>query len=308
MRIRGGWPGAGWLLACALLSVYAHPARDRANEMHIGRSAGSIESGDYGFGEMFASKSSEIVDDSAEELEEDEVSSTMRAITTRAKSDAVLLPLITEPEAEMLPPGYKGVKPPGVSHMELVFAGSQAGRSDRRRSATARASPTDDDGFDAYHAAASEREALAIARDDRGGDRRVVFEAGATGDAEKQSERSERVESSGEAKSYSEDENRAEERAGTVAVKKDVTYEAGHNRGGARNVAGYRNVYHRDETKKDTDFYDSGRQGGRFKKRGRYGERFAAAEGAYGSGADDDSGMVKTETNKRRKLAETRAS
>lgn len=326
MRIRGGWTAAGWFVACALLSVDARPLRERTNEMYIGRSRShdpKSMAGGYGFGEISASKSSEIAEDSLEELaeddeeEEEEVPSTMRAITARAKSDAVLLPLIIEPEAEMLPPGYKGVKPPGVSHMELVYVKPQTGRSDRRRSAMSRTSPTDhenpgkSDGFDqdrdAYYAP-SEHETQ-ITRDGRGSSGRVVFEAGATGDAKKESQRSEHAESSGEGESYAEKENRAEDHVDEIAEKKDTTYGTGDSREKARNVAGYRNVYHRDENKKDSDFYGNGHRGGRFEKHGRYGEKYAAVQGKYGNeGSHDDSRSVKTKTNKRRKLEETRAS
>ncbi|XP_032684128.1 uncharacterized protein LOC116850216 [Odontomachus brunneus] len=328
MRILGGWSDAGWCVICALLSVCAFPLREKANEMHyIGRSRSSDSksmANGYGFGEISASKSSEIVEDSLEELgedeeeeEEEEIPPTMRAITARAKSDVALLPLIIEPEAEMLPPGYKGVKPPGVSHMELVFVKPQTGQSDHRRSAMSYASPTgegnfdigESDGFDqdrdAYYAA-SKHEAQ-ITRNDRGGDRRVVFETAVTGDTKKQSERSERTQSSGKGKNYSESENHAKEYVDGIAGKKDVAYESGDSREKARNAAGYRNVYQKDEMKKDADFYDNGRQGGHFEKHGRYGEKYAAAEGMYETGGSNDSRLVKTKTNKRRKLEKARA-
>ncbi|XP_014481374.1 PREDICTED: uncharacterized protein LOC106747890 [Dinoponera quadriceps] len=317
MKIRGGWFNAWWCVTWALLlNVSARPLREEANEMYIGhpRSFDSTAAG-YGFGRISASKSSGNADDSLEELEEDEeegeVPSTMRAITARAKSEPVLLPLIIEPEAEMLPPGYKGVKPPGVSHMELVLVKPQTDRSGSRRSAT---SPTDDenpgkpDGFerdrDAYHAA-SEREVM---RDDRGSDRRVASELSATGDTKRESERSERVESSGKGEGYSENENRAGKRADEIEGKKDVTvYESGDSREGVRNAGGYRNVYHRDESKKDADFYDNDRRGGHFEEHGRYDEKYAA-EGMYGKAGSYESRVVKAKTNKRRKSEGTRAS
>ncbi|XP_011135063.2 uncharacterized protein LOC105180593 [Harpegnathos saltator] len=322
MKIREGWAaGAGLCVTFALLSVCARPLRERDTETNVVRWESSdseaMAAGYLPFRRKAATKSPEIADDSLENLQGDVeedvemVPSTMRAITAKAKSDVVLLPLIIEPEAEMLPPGYKGVKPPGVSHMELVFMKPQTGRSDRRRSAassTPDGNPTDSPyGFDrnpdAYYAA-SERETQLT----RGGGKLAGSELAAAGVSKKHSASSSYVESSAEGRSRSEDERRAAKHAGRAAEKKDVSHESGGSGGRARNSGGYRSVYQRDEAKKDADFYDNARQGGLFEKHGRYGEKHGAVEGSYGNGSRHESSRVKTKTNKRRKLEVPKAS
>lgn len=291
----------GWYAAYAVLCVCAHPSRDRSNEMYISSSRlfnpKSTANG-YGFErQLSATKLFEILEDN-QEFEEKEPS-TMRAIVTRAKTNPVLLPLIIEPEAEMLPAGYRGVKPPGVTHMELSFAKPQTIPSNRK-SATLRASATDDGksgksgGFNRdndAHYAASKHEAQ-VARDDRGTDSLVVFEVGSTGDTRKEKERDEYTEVFGESKSHSENEDRAKNRKEEVVNKKGATYETRDGREKAHNAAGYRNVYHKDEVKKDADFYSNARQGGHFEKHGRYGEKHAAAEGKYAKGKSNGSRFI----------------
>jgi hypothetical protein len=210
----------------------------------------------------------------------------MRAITTRAKSNVVLLPLIIEPEAEMLPPGYEGVKPPGVSHMELTFPRSQFDSSGHR-SATLRA-PTKgksgrfDQDDDADYAASKHE--TQIARDDRGSDSRVVSEVNSKDNSKIEKKKSKYSESSGVSKSHSENEDRAKNHKQKVANEKGATYEMGDDREKARNAARYRNVYHKGEFKKEDDFYDNERQGGLFENHGRYEEKHAVAEGIYAKG------------------------
>lgn len=295
---------AGWYVACAVLCVRAHPTRDRPNEMYFTSSFNpkSIAKG-YGFEQQLsATKLFEFFEDS-EELE-DKRPSTMRAIVPRARSNPVLLPLIIEPEAEMLPVGYEGVKPPGVTHMELAFAKPQT-RPSGGKSATLKASVTDDDnssksrGFNRdndAHYAASKHETQ-VARDDRGTNSLVVFEVGVKDDTKKENEKTKYSEVSGTSKSHSENEDRAKNHEEEVMKKKGATYELGDGREKDHNSAGYRNVYHKDEFKKDADFYSNGRQGGHFEKHGRYGEKHAAAEGKYARGKTNGSRYAEVEAN-----------
>ncbi|XP_011694154.1 PREDICTED: uncharacterized protein LOC105453692 [Wasmannia auropunctata] len=309
---------AGWYAACAVLCVCAHPSRDRSNERYTGISRSfnpkSIANG-YGFErQMSATKLFEIFEDS-EEFEEKKGPSTMRAIITRARGNPVLLPLIIEPEAEMLPVGYEGVKSPGVTHMELAFAKPQTGRpSGRKNAALRRASATDDgnpgksDGFNRdndAHYAASKHETKQVARDDHGNDSLAVFEVGSKGDTRKENEKAEHAEVSGASKSHSENEDRAEDHKEEVVKETGATYETGDAREKARNTARYRNVYHKDEFKKDADFYSNGRQGGHFERHGRYGEKHAAAEGEYAKGGSNGSRFVEVEANERRNEKKT---
>jgi len=295
---------AGWYATYAVLCVCAHPSRDRSNEMYISSSRSfnpkSIANG-YGFEEQLsATKLFEILEDS-EEFEEKGQPSTMRAIVTRAKSSPVLLPLIIEPEAEMLPVGYKGVKPPGVTHMELTFAKPQTNPSGRK-SATLRVRDDGNsgksDGFDRnndVHYAASKHETKIVR--DRGTDSLAVFEIGSKGDTKKENEKVKYTEVSGASKSHSENEDRAENHKEEAVKKKGATYETRDGREKAHNTAGYRNVYHKDEFKKNADFFSNGHQGGHFKNHGRYDEKHAAAEGKYAKGRSNGSKFVEVEAN-----------
>ncbi|XP_011867623.1 PREDICTED: uncharacterized protein LOC105561877 [Vollenhovia emeryi] len=304
---------AGWYVVCAVLCVRAHPWKDRPNEMYISSSFNpKTTANGYGFEEQLsATKLFKIFEDS-EEFEEEQRPSTMRAIVARAKTSPVLLPLIIEPEAEMLPVGYEGVKSPGVTHMELAFHEKQPRANPSRKSATLRASITDDGnagksgGFNRdndEHYAASKHETQ-VARDDRGANGLVVFEIGAKGDARKESEKTGYTEVSGASKSHSENEDRAKNHKEEVVKKKGATYESrdGHER--ARNTAGYRDVYHKDEFNKDADFYSNGRRGGHFERHGRYGEKHAAAEDEYARGKTNGSRFVDVEANKQSKSEE----
>lgn len=297
---------AGWYVACAVFCVYALPSKDRP-KMYISSSFDPKSiTNDYNFEEQLsATKLFEFFEDS-EEFEE-KGPSIMRAIVPRAKSSPVLLPLIIEPEAEMLPVGYKGVKPPGVTHMELAFAKPQANPSDHK-SETLRTSVTNDGnsgksgGFNRdndVHYAASKHETQA-ARDDRGTNSFVVFEVGAKGDTRKENEKTEDTEVSSASKSHSENEDRAKNHKEEVMKKKGTTYEIKDDREKAHNTAGYRNVYHKDEFKKDADFYSNGHQGGHFEKHGRYGEKHATSEGKYTKGKTNGSRFVEVEANKQK--------
>lgn len=303
---------AGWYVACAVLCVCAHPSRDRSNRIYTDSSFNpkSTASG-YGFEEeLSATKLFEILEDS-EEFEETGPS-TMRAIVTKAKKTSpVLLPLIIEPEAEMLPAGYRGVKSPGVTHMELAFAKPQT-KPSGRKSARSRASVTNNRRFgksggfnrdDDAHYAASKHETR-VATDDRGTNSHDVLEVGAKGDTREENEKTEYTEVSGANKNHSENEDRAKSHKEEVVKKKGATYEIGDGRENARNTAGYRNVYHKDEFNKDADFYSNGRQGGHFEKHGRYGEKHAAAEGEYVKGKTNGSRFVEVEANEQRKFEE----
>ncbi|KYN23034.1 hypothetical protein ALC57_04818 [Trachymyrmex cornetzi] len=299
---------AAWYAACTVLCVCAHPSRDRSNEMYISSSRSfnpKSTSNAYGFEkQLSATNLFEILEDS-EEFEE-RGPSTMRAIVTKAKISPVLLPLIIEPEAEMLPVGYKGVKPPGVTHMELAFAKPQT--SPNRKSATLRASATNDGNSgksnrfnqdnDAHYAASKYE--TQVARDDHGTDSLAVFEVGSKGDTKKENEKVEYSEVSGESKGHSENEDRAKNHKEEVAKKKGAIYETRDGHEKAHNTAGYRNVYHKDEFKKDADFYSNGRRSGHFKNHGRYGEKHAAAEGKYAKRRNNDSRFIEVEANKQR--------
>lgn len=270
MKIREGWFMAGWYTICALLCVHTRPTRDRSEKMYIEnpRLLNTKSANGYGFEEQVStSKLSEIVDESLEDFEE-ESPSTMRAIITKTRNHPVLLPLILEPEAEMLPPGYKGVKPPGVSHMELTLQKPQANLPLYRYESTLRASTVDEDEStsdqDNDPRYATSKYATQLARDDRDS---LVFNTDSKSDSKKRKKAKykETVQ-----KGHSRNENRARDDKEDVARKKKTTYEAGDGRRKAHNAAGYRSVYHEDEFKKD--FHDNEDRAGHFEGYGRYTE------------------------------------
>lgn len=235
----------------------------------------------------------ETHEDSAEKFEEN---SPLRAIATRAKNNPTLLPLITEPEAEMLPRGYKGVKPPGVTHMEFAFAKPQTGTS-VRESATLRALMINDDedfgkfgGFgrngDAHYAASKHEEQ--IARNDRGNESLGVHEVDLKDDLKQ--EKSEDTGASSAKKSHFENEDRAKSREEKVVKRKKNIYKTENDREKSRNAVGYRNVYHEDEFERDADFHDDDRQSERFEKR-------TSTEDSYAKGKSDSSRLVDVKAN-----------
>jgi len=294
MKIREGWSSAGWYAVCALLCVHAHPTRERASEFELfDRPADG-----YGFEEKVSTnKLSEIVGESVEEFEE-KSPSTMRAITTRTREDPVLLPLILEPEAEMLPAGYKGVKPPGVSHMELTLQKPRGNSPGRYESALRGSTMDDDESESSERRYAASKRGTQIARDERNG---LIFEAVPKDDSRKQRRK---AKVSDVRKDHSRNENRARDDKADVARRKGATYGAGDGHRKAHNVAGYRSVYHEDEFEKD--FHDNGDRTGRFEEHGRYGERPVAA-GTYAKGKKDDSGSIEVEVDERGKFEKTKS-
>ncbi|KMQ95060.1 ecdysteroid udp-glucosyltransferase [Lasius niger] len=308
MKVCEEWFRAGWYAAYVVLCVCAHPARDRSNEMHFSRSRLFDPESTNGFEkEVSATKLFESHEDSVEEFEEN---SPLRAIATRAKSNPALLPLIIEPEAEMLPRGYKGVKPPGVTHMEFAFAKPQTDTS-VRESATLRALMiNDDENFDKFggfgrdgdaHYVASKHEEQ-IARNDRGSESLVVLEVGLKDDLKQKSKKTDPF----RRKSHFENEDRAKNHKEKVVKKKQNIYKTGNAREKTPNGAGYSNVYHEDEFEKDADFYDDGRQSEHFEKHGRYGEKHATPEDTYAKGKSNGSRLVDVEANERGKFEKTR--
>ncbi|XP_070161402.1 uncharacterized protein [Polyergus mexicanus] len=308
MKICKEWFRAGWYAAYIVLYVCAHPARDRSNEMYISSSRlfNPESTGGYGFEEeVSATKLSKIHEDSVEKFEENSPS---RTIATRAKSNPVLLPLIIEPEAEMLPRGYKGVRPPGVTHMEFAFVKPQTDTS-VRDSATLRVLMINDDensgkfgGFgrdDDAHYAASKHE---LVRNDPSSESLVVLEIDLKNDLKQKSKKNEDTEASDAEKSHFENEDHAKTHKESVVKKKQNIYKTRNDREKIHNAAGY----HKDEFEKDADFYDNGRQSEHFDKDDRYGGKHANAEDIYAKDNSNSSRLVEVEANERGKFEKTR--
>jgi len=297
MKIREGWSSAGWYAVCALLCVHACPMRERDSERESGLFDTRSTDG-YGFEKkVSASKLSELIGESLEEFEE-KSPSTMRAIVTRTREDPVLLPLILEPEAEMLPAGYKGVKPPGVSHMELRLQKPRDNSPGPYESVLRGSMMDDDESESSERRYAASKRGTQIATDEQNG---LIFETVPKGDSRKQRKKAKAFDAR---KGHSRNENRARNDKADVARRKGATYGAGDGRRKAHNAAGYRGVYHEDEFEKD--FRDNGGRTGRFEGHGRYGERRVAA-GMYAKGKKDDSGSIEVEVDERGKFEKTKS-
>lgn len=75
---------------------------------------------------------------------------------------------------------------------------------------------------------------------------------------------------------------------------------ASHKKG--HKTKGFHNVYHKDEYKKDTAFYDDAHKSGNFEKHGEFRDHHASAEGEFKKGAHHKSGHAKTEAGKEGKF------
>lgn len=186
------------------------------------------------------------------------------------------LPL--EPDAEMLPLYYTSVKPPGVDHMELKYAESQVSQivpkvekaDDSRRVAKKSKSEGNEEGY---------REVSS-------------FEKGQKGDSLRKKTRTQRVETGGKKKVQHNRGSNSGQKIKRTKGKKGDNYRVKSNDHVNRKATGYLNIYHKDEYKRDHDFYDNDDQGGHSKKHGRYNEKHVAIEGRYKKGGAHDSDDV----------------
>lgn len=200
------------------------------------------------------------------------------------------LPL--EPDAEMLPAHYTGVKPPGVDHMELKYAESQVLKAASIIQVPGKSSQDKDT------RQTSVNQNSEIEASDGGHQRVGSFEKGQKGDRLTKKHRTEYAEDGGKRKTHSDRDNDSgheEERAGRRGGES-------HRRKNSGNVdhkaTGYRNVYHKDEYNRDHDFYDNDDHGGHLKKHGRYNEKHIATEGTFKKGDGTDSSLDGAELHK----------
>ncbi|KAK9307016.1 hypothetical protein QLX08_002472 [Tetragonisca angustula] len=176
-----------------------------------------------------------------------------------------------EPDAEILPAHYTGIKPPGVDHMELrhtdtrivskIESPKNFEQADTQRPSEHQES--DSSTGEKYQKDDTLRKTTKTQREETDGERKL--HEGRENDSNKETEQ---IGSKGE-------DNNKEKDRGQVD----------------RKVAGYRNIYHKDEYKKDHDFYENDDHGGRSKKHGKYREKYVASEGAFNKGSARDSGF-----------------
>ncbi|XP_076387637.1 uncharacterized protein LOC105663118 [Megachile rotundata] len=182
------------------------------------------------------------------------------------RASKILAPPL-EPDAEMLPAHYEGVKPPGVDHMELKYAETKDAKVSVDQSNDQSAKLNKKKGN-----VKTEHEKV------------VSVEKGQKGEDVTQKKKTEHVEGGGEkrvkdarggsSKQYAE-EGKSEDGASHKVKSNDKV---------DRVATGYRNVYHKDEYNKNHDFYDNDDHGGHTKHHGRYNERHVATEGSFKNG------------------------
>lgn len=190
-------------------------------------------------------------------------------------------PLILEPDAEMLPPNYKGVVPPGVDHMELVHGEPQIMATES----------------EAITYVFSNQASQGV-KDEKGQKKTVEFEKSLKDEKEKEKQKKDYEEAAGKKKAHIVIKNNLSGRKDQAFDEKGGSYEIEGNRNKGHNVAGFHSVYSKDEYKKDADFYDNGHQGGHFKKHGRFGEKHSSLERSYKKGLSHDSTFDLAEAKK----------
>ena len=187
-----------------------------------------------------------------------------------------------EPDAEILPAHYTGVKSPGVDHMELKHADSQTvpkTESPRNFEQTGTQRSSENQESDSLTGERRERQKTSS------------FEKSQKNDTPRKTKKTQREETGGEKKRHEERENEETEQIGSKKGGNDE--EKGRSQD--RKVAGYRNVFHKDEYNKNHDFYENDDHGGHSKKHGKYREKYVASEGAFNKGGARDSGFDEAE-------------
>ncbi|XP_078037636.1 uncharacterized protein LOC144470420 [Augochlora pura] len=190
--------------------------------------------------------------------------------TPRVDKQLVALPL--EPEAEMLPAHYTGVKPPGVDHMELKYAESQVLKVEPKQRSS---------GSSSQRGGARQSGSLQEARRQK----TTSTEKARKGDRSKDRRKIESVENGGRKKSHSSEKNSSGQNVGTAGGEAGSSDQKKKSEYLDSKAGGYRNVYRKDEFNRDHDFYDNDHKGGHLKKHGRYEEKHVAREGKYEDGA-----------------------
>lgn len=139
-------------------------------------------------------------------------------------------------------------------------------------------------------------------KSDSGSRRGGSLEKGLKGEEGKENRKVEYDESAGKKKARQEAEEVFKGHEDEITGEKSTGLRTDRRQEKARNAAGYRNVYHKDEYKKDADFYDHDHEGGRFRKHGRYNEKHTVTEGEFLKGASRDAGFALAEAGKRGKF------
>lgn len=198
------------------------------------------------------------------------------------------LPL--EPDAEVLPAHYTGVKPPGVDHMELKYAESQVAKASPKVQVSKSSKGEDTEQASRNHESESQS---------KSGHQKVnSFEKSQKGDQLKTKQRTEYTESGGKKKTHSDRDNNSRYEKEQANKEEEANYQKKGAANVDRKAAGFHDVYHKDEYNKNHDFYDNDDHGGHSKKHGRYKEKHIAIEGTFKKGDSGDTGFDETELHK----------
>lgn len=293
--------------ACLLGIGLSHPAKEGAGKMYVSKTKISdLESSasGYVYKSLPVVNYAEIVNAGLEEFEEAPAAPAAPAARSAKKEFVLLTPLATEPDAEMLPAHYTGIKSPGVDHMEIAFLEPSALGS--YRSSLIEGTPEADaapqplakstefeEGSGKKFAA--EKHASHGKKGEEGYKKAEDFEEAVKGENDSENHKGSYSEAAGKKKVRGETEKHFSGHKDSAEAAKGASYELEGSHEKGHNNAGFHNVYHKDEYKKDSDFYDNDHKGGKFKKHGHYGEKHASAEGAYKKGGSHDSGYAEAE-------------
>lgn len=277
--MRNAWGWWRWYVLCVgVVRVASYPVKEKDESSRTDLESLAVD--DYVFDDLSPRKLTEL--DSG--LENFDVGSTSGK---NAHGTNGLLSLTLEPDAEMLPPNYRGVKPPGVDHMELVREEPLSMASESKGSL--------DNG--ARYAALS-KETTQKTKGEEGRKKAIEFEKSSKGEEEKERKKVDYAEAAGKRKAHTVIKDNFGGRKDQSFKENGGSYEIEGSRNKGHNAAGFRNVYHKDEYKKDADFYDNGHQGGHFKKHGRYGEKHGSLERTFEKGSSHDSAFDQAEARK----------
>lgn len=273
--MRNAWGWWRWYVLCVtVVHVSSYPV-EKSDES-TRRDLESLASDDYVFENIPSLK----LDSGLEDFD--------IGLTTKKNSNErnALLSLTLEPDAEMLPPNYKGVKPPGVDHMELVHGEPLSMASDSKGA------------YDTGAGYAISKQATQKTKGEEGRKKVVEFEKSTKGEQEKEKKKTDYAEAAGKRKAHTVIKDSSGGHKDQTFNEKGGSYEIEASRNKGHNAAGFHNVYHKDEYKKDADFYDNGHQGGHFKKHGRYGEKHGSIERTFDKGSSHDSAFDQVEAKK----------
>lgn len=198
-----------------------------------------------------------------------------------------------EPDAEILPAHYTGVKPPGVDHMELKHADSQISQTVPKIESLKKFEQ-------AGNQQLSKNQESASVTGEKGYQKASSFEKAYKGDSLKKKEKTRYIEAGGKKKVHENRENNSGQRAEQIGSKKGGKHKKKDSSQVDHKAAGYRNVYHKDEYKKNHDFYDNDDHGGHSKEHGRYKEKYVTIEGKFKKGDAHDFSFDESELRKRK--------